>query len=422
MGGIRQTEGDDLMSEQNHDPLSLTNLSEPEVRANPYSLYAKIRSQDPVHWDEIEGFWTLTRYDDVVSTLRDKQRFSKARGLKSALNRLPDEEREVAKPVFDVYSRQMLFADPPYHTQLRGLVNKAFTPRIVARMEPHIQEVVDKMLDDVQESGRMDIIADLAYPLPATVILELLGLPIEERDQFKEWSDDFMATLGVVRHNPKVFEVARKSVGDLTDYICDRRDQLLKDPQDDLLSELVIAEDQGNKLNRHEVVANSILLLVAGHETTTNLIGNGLLALMRHPDQMQKLKDDPSLIDSAVDELMRYDNPVQILWRVAKEDLKIGGKQIKEGQFVNVLVGAANRDPAHFPEPDRLDIEREAGRQVGFGLGMHYCVGAPLARLEGRIAIKTVLRRMPNLRLESEDLTWQENPILRGLESLPVAF
>lgn len=410
------------MSEQSRDPLSLSNLSEPEVRADPYALYAKIRSQDPVHWDEDQGFWVLTRYDDVVSTLRDKQRFSKAKGLKLALNRLPGEEREVARPVFDTFSYQMLYADPPYHTRLRGLVNKAFTPRIVAQMEPRIQDVVDQMLDAVQESGRMDVIGDLAYPLPATVIMELMGLPVEERDQFKQWSDDFFAALGVVHHEPEVFETARKSLAEVTDYICNLRDQLQKDPRDDLLSEIVIAEEQGDQLNRHEVVANSILLLAAGHETTTNLIGNGLLALMRHPNQMQKLKGDPSLIDSAVDELMRYDNPVQIVWRVATENLEIGGKQVKEGQFVNVIVGAANRDPAQFDEPDRLDIEREDNRQVGFGLGTHYCVGAPLARLEGRIAIETVLRRLPDLRLESKDLSWQENPILRGLESLLVAF
>jgi len=409
------------MLAENLQSLSLSNLLQPEVRSNPYPLYARIRSEDPVHWDEPMGFWALTRYADVVSALHES-RFSKAQGMAAALNRLPEAERETAAPVYRSFSRQMLYADPPYHTKLRGLVNKAFTPRVVQRLRPHIQQVVDELLDAVQEGGRMDVIQQLALPLPVTVIMEMLGLPEADRSQFKKWSDDCFAVLGVVRRAPHLMEQARQSLSEFTDYICDLHEQLHHHPKDDLLSALVTVEEQGDVLNHEELVANSMLLLAAGHETTTNLIGNGLLALLRHPDQMQKLKGDPSLIAAAVEELLRYDNPVQIVWRLATEDLEIGGKRIDQGQIVNVVVGAANRDPAQFPDPDRLDLSRGEFRHAGFGLGIHFCIGAPLARAEGQIALNTLLRRMPGLRLESEALEWQESPTFRGLQSLPVVF
>lgn len=409
------------MSVENNQSLSLSNLLRPEIRANPYPLYQRIRSEDPVHWDEPMGFWVLTRYADVLSALHEP-RFSKAQGMAAALNRLPETEREGAEPIYRFFSQQMLYADPPYHTLLRGLVNKAFTPRMVERMRVHIQQIVDELLDSVQESGQMEVIDQLAYPLPIIVIMEMLGLPLEERDQFKKWSDDFMATLGVVRRAPHLMAQARQSLSEYTDYICELYDQLHDSPKDDLLSALVTVVEQGNRLSREELVANSILLLAAGHETTTNLIGNGLLALLRHPDQMQKLRDNPSSIPAAVEELLRYDNPVQIVWRLATEDLEIGGKQIGQGQIANLIVGAANRDPGQFPDPDRLDLTRTLNRHAGFGFGIHFCLGAPLARLEGQIAISTVLRRMPAMRLETEALEWQESPTFRGVKSLEVVF
>lgn len=409
------------MSTENNQSLSLSNLLRPEIRANPYPLYQQIRSTDPVHWDEPMGFWALTRYADIVTALRNS-RFSKAQGIKTALNRLPETEQEMAKPVYHLFSKQMLYADPPYHTHLRGLVNKAFTPRMVERMRPHIQQIVDELLDAVQEHGRMDVIRQFAYPLPATVIMEMLGLPPEERDQFKKWSDDFIAVLGVVRQDPSLMEQAQQSLVEFTDYIGELQKQRRQHSKDDLLDALLTVEEQGNKLSHEELVANSILLLAAGHETTTNLIGNGLLALLRHPDQMQKLRDDPSLIETAIEELLRYDNPVQIVWRLATEDMEIGGKRISQGKVVNLIIGAANRDPAQFPEPDQLNLSRSENRHAGFGFGIHFCLGAALARLEGQLAINTVLRRMPTLRLETEALEWQESPTFRGVKSLPVVF
>lgn len=320
------------MAMENNHFLSLSNLLEPEIRANPYPLYRQIRSEDPIHWDDPMGFWVLTRYADVLSALHEP-RFSKARGMAAALNRLPETEREGAEPIYRSFSRQMLYADPPYHTQLRGLVNKAFTPRMVERMRVHIQQIVDDLLDAVQESGRMDVIHQLAYPLPIIVILEMLGLPLGERDQFKKWSNDFMATLGVVRRAPNLMAQARQSLSEFTDYICDLYEQLQESPRDDLLSALVTVVEQGNRLSREELVANSILLLAAGHETTTNLIGNGLLALLRNPDQMQRLRDDPPLITGAIEELLRYDNPVQIEWRLAAKILKSAASGLARGRL-----------------------------------------------------------------------------------------
>ncbi len=404
-----------------HQSLSLVNLLYPEVRANPYALYERIRSTDPVHWDEPLGFWALTRYADAVSALHDS-RFSKAQGLSAALNRYPESVRESARPQFDAMAKQMLFADPPYHSRLRGLVSKAFTPRAIERMRAHIQQVVDGLLDVVQPYGRMDVIRQFAYPLPLIVILEMLGLPIDERERLKQWSDDLTAMLGVVQRSPETIANANQALSELTQYFNPLYEQLYRQPKDDLLSALVMVEEQGNGLSCEEVMANTFLLLIAGHETTTNLIGNGLLALLRHPEQWQLLRDNPSLIGMAVEELLRYDNPVQIVWRYATADIAMGDKPIGKGQLVNVIVGAANRDPEQFAEPDKLDLRRGLQRHLGFSLGIHFCLGAPLARLEGEIALNTLLRRMPQLALETEDLEWHTHPTFHALKSLPVVF
>jgi cytochrome P450 len=410
-----------LNTSENGSSLSLSSLQDPETRANPYALYHRIRSKEPVHWDEPLQSWVLTGYSDIVWALRDK-RFSKARGIAAASSRLSGTEKESAKPVFDIFSKQMLFADVPYHSRLRGLVSKAFTPRMVTRMEPYIQRIVDDLLDAVQDKGRTDVIADLALQLPCTVIMEMLGLPVEDRQQFKEWSDDFAAALGMVRHKPELYQAAGKSISEATGYICNLRERRLTEPKDDLLSALAAVAEEGERLNNPEMVANTLLLLAVGHETTTMQIGNGLLALMRNRDQMEKLKQDPSLIGPAVEELLRYDSSVQVLWRYAAEDVEVGGKLIREGQFLNLVTGAANRDPAQFPEPDRLDLARADNDHLSFGGGIHFCLGAPLARLQVQIAIQTILRRMPNLKLETEDLEWQESPTFRGVVSLPVLF
>jgi pimeloyl-[acyl-carrier protein] synthase len=409
------------MLEAASDPLSLSNLLRPEIRANPYPFYARIRDEDPVHWDEAMGFWVIARYADVSSIYRDA-RFSRAMGLAGAFQRLPEAERERTKPLYDSFSKTMPYTDPPYHTRLRGLANKAFTPHVVERMRPHIQKLLDGLLDGVQANGRMDVMRDVADVLPATVIMEMLGLPLEQRAQFKEWSDDVFGTLGVVRHDPQVMDKGLDGLEQGTSFLRTIHDQVLEEPKDDLFTALALAAEEGSRLSHEELYANVIVLLAAGHETTTNLIGNGTLALLRHPDQMQKLRDDPALIGNAVEEILRYDNSVQVTYRVAAEDVELGAKTIRRGQIVNLLLGAANHDPAHFPDPDRLDITRSVSHQIAFGAGIHYCLGSPLARLEGQIAFNTFLQRFPNLRLATEQLEWQEHPTFHALKSLPVAF
>ena len=403
------------------ETLSLSNLHNPEVRANPYPFYTQLRSQDPVHWDEALGFWVLTRYADIASVYADA-RFSRAQGLRRGFERLPEAEQRIAEPVYHSFSKTMFYSDPPYHTRLRGLVNNAFTPNAVEQMRPYVQRMVDSLLDAVQTKGEMDAIYDLAHPLPILVISQMLGLPAEERGRFKQWSDDLFAILGSVPHAPELMERASQSLAELTDYLTTLSHSRRQQPQNDLISALVGVVEEGERLTQEELIANVTILLSAGHETTSNLIGNGLLALLRNPDQMQKLRDHPKLIASAVEEMMRYDNPVQIAYRSAAADVEIGGKYIRNGQLVNSVLAAGNRDPERFSEPDRFDISRAEGRHLGFGLGIHFCIGAPLVRLEAQIAFNTILHRFPELHLATENLEWQEHPIFRGVKSLPLTF
>jgi cytochrome P450 len=412
---------DFLMSTTIDETLSLTNLSKGAIRADPYPFYALLRSQDPVHWDEEMGFWVLTRYADISSVYNDP-RFSRARGLACGFERLPEAEQKIAQPVYHALSKTMFYSDPPYHTHLRGLVNYAFTPASVEQMRPRIQRVIDDLLGRVKGRGQMDIIHDLAYPLPILVIADMLGFPAEERARFKEWSDDLFAILGSVPHAPELMERAARSLAEMTRYITALSEARREQPKDDLLSALVAVVEQGERLTQEELVANVSIFLSAGHETTSNLIGNGLLALLQHPDQLQKLRHRSAWAASAVEEIMRYDNPVQIAYRSAAEDVEIGGKLISKGQLVNSVLGAANRDPERFSDPDRFDITRDEGRHLGFGLGIHFCIGAPLVRLESQIAFTTVLQRFPELKLAVDDLEWQEQPIFRGVKALPVVF
>jgi cytochrome P450 len=357
--------------------LSLSNLKRPEVRANPYPFYAGLRSEDPVHWDEELGFWVLTRYADIASVYQDT-RFSRAQGLRSGYERLPESEQAIAEPVYRCFSKTMFYSDPPYHTRLRGLVNSAFTPTAVEQMRPYAQRTVDTLLDAVQANGKMDAIRDFAYPLPIFVILQMLGLPTEERAQFKKWSDDLFAILGSVPHSPELMEGAARSLNALTDYITKLSEARRKHPREDLLTALVEATENGEQLTQEELVANMIILLSAGHETTINLIGNGLLALLQNPDQLQKLRAQPNLVASAVEEMMRYDNPVQIV-PVPAEDLEWVESLFAgtTGQFGS---GTRNRDPEPFIGPLTSLLTKAAS---GFGPGS--LCPAPLVRWRHRL-------------------------------------
>ena len=397
------------------------NPSLPEARADPYPLYKRLREEDPVHWSEPLDAWVLTRYDDVVAILRDP-RFSADR--RGARNRYAQEAMAAAEEHGGPLARAntMLTADPPEHTRMRLLISKAFLPRAVEKLRPHIQDIADELLDAAQDPGRLDLLLDFAVPLPMIVIAELMGVPTADRAQFKRWSDDVVATLGGGLAAPEVLERGAQSGRELAEYfrevIADRR----REPKDDLVSILVAGADEGDVLSEGQLLATCVVALIAGNETTRNLIGNGMLALLRNPDQLQKLWQDPSLVESAVEEILRYAGPVQATARVATEDVQIDGQPVKKGQLVFIIVAAANRDPACFPDPEQLDITRRNNHHVAFGSGIHSCLGQPLARLEARIAFDTLARRIPNPRLAIDEVEWGPSFILRGLKSLPITF
>jgi pimeloyl-[acyl-carrier protein] synthase len=400
------------------DPaLSLSHLLNPEVLANPYPLYHRLLSEAPVHWDPFLHTWVVTRYADVVTVL---QHFS--------ANRTPTPEQLTAMglptlaPIAEVLVRQMLFMDGLAHSRIRGLVSNAFTPHRVELLRARIQQITDGLLDAVQDQGHMNVIGDLADPLPAIVTAEMLGLPSSEWQQLTQWSTDFAEALGNFQHNPDRAPRVLRCLEEMCAYFRHAVQEHRKHPRDDLISALLRAEHEGDWLTEEEVVANSIMLMTGGQETTTNLIGNGLLTLLRRPEQWEQLQANPELIPSAIEELLRYESPIQYTSRLAPDDVQMGGKTIRKRQAVIAVMGAANRDPERFPDPDRLDLCRQDNRHLAFAWGAHFCFGAPLARLEGQIAFETLLRRMPHLGLESGPVTWRENLAFRGLTSLPVTF
>jgi cytochrome P450 len=318
--------------------------------------------------------------------------------------------------------RSMLFQDPPDHTRLRALVSRAFTPRVVEGLRPRIQQVVDEIIDRALDARSMEVIGDLAYPLPVTVISEMLGVPAGDQESIRGWSADIARSLDAIglQVDPDIVERGRAARRAIGDYFRQLLPERRRHPRNDLLSLLIAAEEQGDKLSEGELLSTCILLYIAGHETTVNLIGNGLLALLRHGDQLRRLREEPALAASAVEELLRYDGPVQRTARFTTVDVEIGGRAIDKGAMVVTVIGAANRDPAQFPEPDRLDLGRVDNRHVAFGFGIHFCLGAPLARLEGQVALGTLARRLPALALATDAVEWRESQVLRGLKALPV--
>jgi len=390
----------------------------PGMLANPYPMYRALRENSPISQSAIMEAWILTRYEDVDFVLNDP-RFSADRS--TARNRYAEMMAQQQQE-FGPFSRAqtMLTSDPPDHTRLRRLVSKAFTPRAVENLKPRIQEIVDHLLDNAEKEGGFDLVTALGYPLPVIVIAEMLGVPPEDRDRFKHWSDAVVATLGGPFTPPEVFAAGKKSIDELAEYFRDFIQERRANQRDDLISGLVVAEEQGQVLSEDEIFATAILLLVAGNETTTHLIGNAMLALFRNPDQLSRLRDDPSLLPSAVEEFLRFTGPVHGTGRVAKEDLEVAGQTIKEGEIAFTLLAAANRDPAKYADPDKLDVGRNPTDHVGLGDGIHFCLGAPLARAEAQFAIVTLLRRFPNLKCLHTDPEWGGNFIIRGVKTLPV--
>lgn len=397
--------------------LSLYRLLDPEVLANPYPLFQQLREEDPVHWDPFLHAWVVTRYADVLEVLHT---FS--------ADRTPTPEQLAAmglehlSPIAQLMVKQMLFMDASAHARLRGLASVAFTPARVNDLKSHIQKIVNDLLDAVQNQGQMDVMTDLAEPLPAIVTAEMLGVPVSDRHKLKTWSANFAEMLGNFQHNPERAQLMLQTVDEMTGYFRDAVREIKQHPREGLIHSLLSAEIDGDHLAEEEVVANTIVTMVGGQETTTNLIGNGVLTLLRNPEQMERLKSDLSLIPDAVEEMLRYESPSQHTARLAPSDRILGGKHISKRQAVIAVMAAANRDPERFPDPDRFDIKRKDNRHLAFGYAAHFCFGAPLARAEGQIVFETLLGRMPKLRLEPQKLVWRTNLGLRGLTSLKVRF
>lgn len=381
----------------------------PAFRMNPYPFYDALRTMAPIYYWDVWDIWFLARYEDCNTLLRD--------------NRLG--HGKMAEPPFGqdalakMMSHWMLMRDPPDHTRLRSLVHKAFTPRMVARLRGAVQEIADGLLEAVKGRDEIDLIADFAYPLPVTVICAMLGVPAHDHLRFHGWSDAIARSLDLTE-DESVYRRASAAAEELTAYLEELLAIRRPNPQSDLISALVAVEESGDRLSKDELFATCALLLIAGHETTINLIGNGVLALLRHPDRWQKLCNQPTLVQSAVEELLRYDSPVQMTSRIVLEDFDYRGVSFRRGQQVAFLLGAANRDPAQFADADQLDIERSDNRHLAFGGGIHYCLGAPLARLEGEIAIQTLIQRIPQISLASDAVNYRDNYVLRGLERLPI--
>lgn len=386
-------------------------IRNPEFRADPYPFLEMLRENAPVFYWEEWGIWFLTRYEECNTLLRDN------RLGQGEMTAFPDAERAL----WEMMANWMLIKDPPDHTRLRGLVHKAFTPRIVEQMRSEIQAITDSLLDRVQENGRMDVIADLAYPLPVTVIARMFDVPEGDYTLFHGWSNALARSLDYT-DDSSVYLAASKAAEEFIAYLKELVAERRKNLGQDLLSALIEAREAGDSLSEAELYATCTLLLTAGHETTINLIGNGTLALLRNREQMERLKANPGMMKTAVEDLLRYDSPVQATGRVVYEDVEVGGRTLRPRAQVTFMLGAANRDPARFENPNQLDLSRQPNPHLAFGSGIHYCLGAPLARLEGQIAFATLLRRMPDLHLETDSPKYRDNFTLRGLETLPVSF
>ncbi len=376
------------------------NPTSAQMQVDPYAFYKRMRTRDPVHRTRIIDGWLLTRYRDVDAVLRNHVAFSNR-------TRVLDERLE-----------SLLDSDPPDHTRLRGLVSKAFTPAAVANLRPRIERLVGRLLDSLAGQEHIDLIGQFAYPLPITVIAEMLGVPPEDMDRFEEWSNGIALSVEPIL-TAKQIKYMRHNTIALQDYFEEIIELRRRKPQDDMISALIAAEEEGEKLTHRELLNTLTLLLVAGNETTRNLIGNGTLALLRHPQQMQRLRDHPEMLDSAVQEFLRYDAPVQLDGRLCTCPVEIGGREVRPGHIVISAIGAANRDPEAFPDPDRLDIGRQQTSHLSFGRGIHYCLGAPLAVMEAKIAFSALLERYPSMRLAAEPRA-RKQAVLRGPEEVQV--
>lgn len=399
-------------------------LTSQQFLADPYPILRALREQDPIHWSDAIGGWVLTRYDDIVATFKDTTHYSNEGRLARAVEHLSPESRAQLKTFEEHYrTKGLLHSDPPDHTRLRALVTKAFTPRVVEAMQPRIRAIANELLDVVQPRGEMEAIRDLAVTLPITVLAEIMGMPDSDKMIFKEWADALLAFQGVNNPSEDILQLAQRTLIEIRAYLADMVRERRRHSGNDLVSQLVAAESEGDKLSESELINTCITLLVAGHETSTSLIGNGLYTLLRHRDQLQLLQNDSSLLPSAVEEILRYESPVSRQPRLMKADTVLAGTKIGRGEMVFQMLNSANRDPAYFSEPDKFDIRRQKNRHIAFGLGIHFCVGAPLARAEANIVFQLILQRFPNIHLLDAAPDWDVHKRnSRMLRSLNIAF
>jgi len=399
-------------------------LLSPAFRANPYPTYALLQSQRPRLPNLGENFreWYFTRHDDVSFVLKDPRFVKEWQRISPPQEGALDESEasNERNPLYRMFDNWMLFRDPPDHTRLRSLVNQAFTPRMIDRLRPRISEIADELLQPMQGARSFDLIAEYAFPLPVIVIAEMLGVPTEDRAQFRTWSTAIASTLEFGDVGAETIEQGGMVAGQVLDYFRQLVQQRRRAPQQDMISGMIAAEEQGHKLSEDEMLATCVLLLFAGHETTVNLIGNAVSLLLAHPDAEQALRLEPSLLPTAIDECLRYESPVQLTSRFAAEDIMIGDDQIRRGDNISVWLGAANRDPEVFADPQRFDVRRQPNRHLAFAAGPHFCIGAPLARLEGELAIASLLHACPILAADYTQIEWRSSGVFRGPVTLPV--
>jgi hypothetical protein len=400
-----------------NEKLSLLMLLDPEVAVQPHVFYHAMRAHDPVHWDPYMHAWVVTSYTEVIHVL-----MSYSSDRTPPLEYLDSLGLSFMKPFAAMMLQQMLFMDPPRHTRLRGLCSVAFTPRRVEELRNDIQSTSNQLIDSVIARGHLDVVKDFAGPLPAIMTSKLMGVPVEDHRQISTWVADLAEVHGNFQHHPDRVKAILQSLEDFRSYLANRIDELRRRPNQGLIYSLMTAELDGQRLSDEEVIATAIVTIIGGHETTTNLIASGLLALLRNPGTLEQLRNRPEIAGSAVEELLRYESPVQHTARIALTDTELAGKKIRKGAKVVAVLAAANRDPNRFTDPDRLDLLRVDNRHLAFGWGAHFCFGAPLTRMEGQIAFNTLLRRLCSLRLDDQKLEWRENAGLRGLTSLEVSF
>jgi cytochrome P450 len=391
---------------------------------DPYPTFDRLREIDPVHWSDSIGGWIISRYDDVLATFKDTADYSNEGRLGRAAQYLPPEARQ-RLAAFEAHYRTkgLLHSDPPDHTRLRRLILRAFSPRVIESMRPQIRRIVDDLLDRVQPSGGMEVIDDLAFALPVTVLAGLMGVPVSHGARFGEWADRLLAFQGVNKPGEPLLLAAQATLLEARAYLGDLIARRRREPGDDLISRMTRTTDEGESLTDDEIINTGITLLTAGHETTTSLIGNGLLAFLRHPEQWAAIRDDPALIRPAIEEALRYESPVARQPRLLTRDTELHGKTLRAGQMAFQMLGSANRDPAQFSDPGVFDIARTPNRHIAFGQGIHFCIGAPLSRAEGEIVFSAIVERLPRIRLVDAEPAWDvAKANSRVLHTLPVTF